>query len=58
VGFVGRAWDLRHNLTPYDAASIALAEALGCTLVTADARLSTVSGLRCDVEILRTGRPG
>ena len=34
-----RAWQLRHNLTFYDALYVALAEALGCPLVTADMRL-------------------
>ena len=35
-----RAWSLRHNVTPYDALYVALAEALGCPLLTADARLA------------------
>jgi predicted nucleic acid-binding protein len=48
-----RVWGLRHNLTPYDAAYVALAEALGAVLVTADARLAAAPGLRCDVEVLR-----
>ena len=33
-----RMWELRHNLSPYDAAYVAAAEFLGCPLVTADAR--------------------
>jgi predicted nucleic acid-binding protein len=48
-----RIWDLRHNVTPYDAAYVALAEALGAVLVTADARLANAPGLRCAVEVLR-----
>jgi predicted nucleic acid-binding protein len=34
-----RIWSLRHNLTAYDAAYIALAEVLACPLVTRDAKL-------------------
>ena len=45
-------WELRHNLTPYDAAYVALAEALDIALVTADARLSRASGVQCAVEVL------
>jgi predicted nucleic acid-binding protein len=48
---LGRIWQLRHNLTAYDAAYVALAEALGVTLLTADARISTAPGLRCSVEV-------
>lgn len=47
-----RIWELRHNLTPYDAAYVALAEVLGAPLVTADAKLAGASGLRCNVEVL------
>jgi predicted nucleic acid-binding protein len=49
---LGRCWELRHNLTPYDAAYVALAEALGVALVTADARLSRAIGVQCAVEVL------
>lgn len=48
-----RIWALRHNLTPYDAAYVALAEARGCPLVTADARLARVPGTHCEVEVLK-----
>lgn len=48
-----RCWELRHTVTSYDAAYVALAEALGLTLVTADARLSRASGIACDVRLLR-----
>ncbi len=47
-----RIWELRHVVTPYDAAYIALAEALDVALVTADARLSRASGVRCLVEVV------
>ncbi len=50
---LARCWELRDNLTPYDASYVALAERLGVTLVTADARLARAPGIRCDVEVLR-----
>lgn len=49
-----RAYDLRANVTPYDAAYVALAEALASTLVTADVRLSRAPGVRCPIEVLRS----
>ncbi len=50
-----RMWQLRNNLSGYDAAYVALAEHLGCPLVTADARLARASGLRCEVRLAVTG---
>jgi predicted nucleic acid-binding protein len=49
---LARCWELRHNLTIYDAAYVALAEALGVGLLTADKRLARASGPRCPVEVL------
>ena len=49
-----RCWELRDNLTVYDAAYVALAEALGATLLTGDARLSKATGPRCAIEVLKT----
>jgi predicted nucleic acid-binding protein len=43
---------LRHNLTAYDAAYVALAEALDAVLLTADRRLAGVPGLPAPVEVL------
>jgi predicted nucleic acid-binding protein len=51
--FAWRLWELRDNLTPYDAAYVALAEALDCALVTGDGRLARAPGVRCTVEVLR-----
>lgn len=51
--FMSRAYVLRANVTPYDAAYIRLAEALGCALLTADVRLAKAPGLRCEVRVLR-----
>ena len=48
-----RIWELRDNVTPYDASYIALAEQLGCMLVTSDARLGAVPSARCPIEVLR-----
>ncbi|AGB21284.1 putative nucleic acid-binding protein, contains PIN domain [Mycobacterium sp. JS623] len=50
-----RIWQLRRGVTPYDAAYVALAEALDVALVTADARLAHAPGIRCEVEVI-TGR--
>jgi predicted nucleic acid-binding protein len=47
-----RIWELRHNLTAYDAVYVALAEALDAPLVTRDARLAGASGHRARVEVL------
>ena len=45
-----RIWSLRENLSAYDAAYVALAEALGLPLVTADRRLARAAGNRIPVE--------
>jgi len=50
--FVDRVFALRSNLTPYDAVYVALAETLGCPLVTADARLAGAPGIECPVTLL------
>lgn len=47
-----RIWSLRHNLTPYDACYVALAEHLAVPLATGNARLAQTPGLRCQVLIL------
>jgi predicted nucleic acid-binding protein len=47
-----RAWELRSNLTAYDALDVALAEQLGATLLTADSQAARAPGLRCSVEVL------
>ena len=46
-----RIWDLRENLTAYDASYVALAETLDAPLVTADARLARAPGHRATVEL-------
>ena len=47
-----RVWELRENVTPYDAVYVVLAEMLDAPLVTSDARLSRAPGLNCPVELL------
>ena len=47
-----RIWELRDNVSAYDAAYVALAETIDCPLVTADARLSRAAGLRCAVTVV------
>ncbi len=47
-----RAFELRANVTAYDAAYVALAERLECALVTADQRLATAPTITCAVEVL------
>lgn len=49
---MGRVCELRANLTAYDATYVALAEALGCELLTGDGRLAGAPGLRCPIRIL------
>ncbi len=52
TGLSHRVWTLRHNLTPYDAVYVALAELLDGPLVTFDARLARAPGIRCRVDLL------
>jgi predicted nucleic acid-binding protein len=47
-----RIWELRANLTAYDAAYVVLAEALPAPLLTADSRISRASGHRARVELV------
>jgi predicted nucleic acid-binding protein len=54
LGLLPRVWELRENLSAYDACYVALAEALGCGLLTCDGRLARANGVRCPV----TAMPG
>lgn len=49
--FAARAWELRENLTAYDAWYVALAESLDEPLATLDARLVRAPGVRCSFRI-------
>lgn len=49
--FAVRIWELRNNLTSYDAWYVALAEALDCPLVTLDAKLGRAHGPICEIIV-------
>lgn len=50
--FVFRIWELRQNLTAYDGAYVALAEALSAPLITRDRKLASSSGHRAVIEVV------
>jgi predicted nucleic acid-binding protein len=58
VGLADRIWELRHNLTAYDAAYVALAETLDVALVTCDVHLREAPGHVARVELFATGQAG
>ncbi|MGH3040909.1 MAG: type II toxin-antitoxin system VapC family toxin [Gaiellaceae bacterium] len=47
-----RAYELRANVSAYDASYVALAELLGCELLTADQRLAKAPGPRCTIRLV------
>ena len=49
---VRRIWELKQNLTAYDAAFVATAEAHGVALLTADRRLAAAAGPRCAIQLI------
>lgn len=51
VNLLPRIWQLRHNLSAYDAAYVALAELIDATLITRDSRLAAASGHSARVEL-------
>jgi predicted nucleic acid-binding protein len=51
TALLSRVWELRDNVTVYDAAYVALAETLEAPLVTTDARLAQAPGIRAAVEV-------
>ena len=52
LALMDRAYELRANVTPYDAAYVALAEALECPLLTGDRRLASAPGPRCEFQLV------
>lgn len=51
LSMLPRVWELRHNLSAYDAVYVALAEAVDAPLVTLDGRLARSSGHRARIEL-------
>ncbi len=49
---LARIWELRASLSVYDAAYVALAEALGAPLLTADKRIARAHGVRCELDLI------
>ena len=47
-----RIWQLRHNLSAYDAAYVVLAEKLGATLLTRDTKLASAVGHAATIEVV------
>ena len=52
VLFLWRVWELRDNLTAYDALYVALAETLDATLLTCDRKLASAPGHHARVEVI------
>ena len=50
--FLPRIWELRHNMTVYDAVYVALAEILSAPLLTRDARLASSPGHTATIELI------
>ena len=50
---MARVWRLRENMTPYDAGYVALAEELGASLITCDAKFIAPPGIACTIELTR-----
>ncbi len=49
---LARCWELKDNLSVYDAAYVALAQTLGVVLLTADVRMAQSPGPRCEIELV------
>ncbi len=49
---VRRGWELRNNMTAYDAAFIAVAEVHELALVTADKKLASAPNIRCEIRLV------
>jgi predicted nucleic acid-binding protein len=54
--FLERIWELRSNVSAYDAAYLALAEALNAPLLTCDRALASSPGHSAQIELARSGR--
>lgn len=49
---LSRVWELRDNLTSYDASYVALAEVLDCPLYTSDGGIARAPGVNCEVRFI------
>jgi predicted nucleic acid-binding protein len=54
VALLPRVWELRENVSAYDATYVALAEATDCELVTGDGRLARAPGPTCVITVVRS----
>lgn len=54
LALMHRAFELRANVTAYDACYVALAEALDWPLYTADRRLTQATGPRCTMQLVKS----
>jgi predicted nucleic acid-binding protein len=52
IPLIDRMWELRDNLSAYDAGYVALAESLRCPLATGDRRIARAPGLRCEMIVI------
>lgn len=52
---VPRTWELRDNVSAYDAAHVAAAEALDCPLLTGDRKLARARGVSCEIRAIFEG---
>ena len=52
VALLDRVWELRESVSAYDATYVALAERLGCALMSADGKLSRAPGTRCPITVV------
>lgn len=52
ASYLATVWSLRENITPYDAAYVALAMHLDATLLTADHRLAAAASRYCEVVVI------
>ena len=52
IALLDRVWELRRDVSSYDASYVALAELLDCALLTADERLARARGTRCPITVV------
>jgi predicted nucleic acid-binding protein len=52
AGLLPRVWEMRNNLSAYDAVYVALAQVLNATLLTCDRRLASAAGHRVRIETM------